>query len=464
VYTAGVRQGGKLLLGVALAGGAYAACRAAGASSPAASTALVTALCASYWITEALPIPVTSLIPFVAFPLLAVASPKELAGAYGHPLILLLLGGFILSKAMEQSGAHRRLAMIMLHLLGGDAGKRLVLGFMVTSALLSMWISNSATTLMLLPVALAVLDREQGSETAQQLAGPLLLGIAYAASIGGLGTPIGTPPNVAFMAVYNETFGREVTFLDWMRLGVPATLVLLPIAYWVLTRKLETRGRFDLPEIGRWTSAERRVLCVFAATAAAWVFRSEPYGGWQQLLGGAKVDDSTVALAAVVVMFLVPDGAGKRLLKWETAATIPWGLLLLFAGGLAIAKAFETSGLSALLASGLGSAAGWPEIVMIGLVCLVVTFLTEVTSNTATAALLLPVLAAAAQATGTEPMKLMIPATLSASCAFMLPVATVPNAVVFGTGRFTTGDMARHGLWLNLLGAAALTLLCTLLL
>jgi sodium-dependent dicarboxylate transporter 2/3/5 len=194
------------------------------------------------------------------------------------------------------------------------------------------------------------------------------------------------------------------------------------------------------------------------------VFRSEPYGGWQRLLGGAKVDDSTVALAAVVVMFLVPDGAGNRLLKWETAATIPWGLLLLFAGGLAIAKAFETSGLSALLASGLGSAAGWPEIVMIGLVCLVVTFLTEVTSNTATAALLLPVLAAAAQATGTEPMRLMIPATLSASCAFMLPVATVPNAVVFGTGRFTTGDMARHGLWLNLLGAAALTLVCTALL
>jgi sodium-dependent dicarboxylate transporter 2/3/5 len=274
-----VRPTAKLLLGAALASGAFLASRAAGASDAAAATAMVTALCASYWISEALPIPVTSLLPFAAFPLLGVTTPKELALAYGHPLILLLLGGFILSKAMEQSGAHRRLALLMLHLVGGDAGKRLVLGFMATSALLSMWISNSATTLMLLPVALAILEREGDSESSRRLAPPLLLGIAYAASIGGLGTPIGTPPNVAFMAVYAETFGQQVTFLDWMQIGVPAALVLLPIAYWVLTRGLASTGRFELPEIGAWTSAERRVLSVFALTAALWIFRSEPFNG-----------------------------------------------------------------------------------------------------------------------------------------------------------------------------------------
>lgn len=459
-----VRPAFKLLLGLLLASVAALASDAIGASSAARATAFVTVLCASYWITEALPIPVSSLIPFAAFPLLGVATPKALASAYGHPLILLLLGGFILSKAMEQSGAHRRLALFMLHLVGGDAGKRLVLGFMATSALLSMWISNSATTLMLLPVALAILEREADPDNARRLSAPLLLGIAYAASIGGLGTPIGTPPNVAFMAVYEETFGREVTFLDWMRVGVPATVVLLPIAYLLLTRDLRTRGRFELPAIGRWTKAERRVLAVFAVTAALWIFRSEPFGGWQVWLGDATVDESTVALAAVVAMFVLPDGSGSRLLSWETAATIPWGLLLLFAGGLAIATAFESSGLSALLATGLGGAAGWPAVALIALICLSVTFLTEVTSNTATAALLLPVLAAAAQATDTDPMKLMIPATLSASCAFMLPVATVPNAVVFGSGRFSTADMARHGFRLNVLGALALTLVCAVLL
>lgn len=430
----------------------------------AAATAAVAALCATFWVTEALPIPVTSILPFVLFPFLGIASPKALAASYGHPLILLLLGGFILSKAMEESGAHRRLALLMLRLVSGDAGKRLVLGFMVTAALLSMWISNSATTLMLLPVALAIIEQEADPAKARTLAKPLLLGIAYAASIGGLATPIGTPPNVVFMAVYQDTFEKQVSFVDWMKIGVPATLCLLPIAFWVLTRDLQKTSRFALPKLGAWTVAQKRVLGVFCLTAALWILRTEPFGGWQALLPDATVDDGTVALGAVVAMFVIPDAKGGRLLSWKTATTIPWGLLLLFAGGLAIAAAFETSGLSAMLAQALVGAADWPTLATILAVCLVVTFLTEVTSNTATAALLLPVLAAAAKALDIEPMKLMIPAALSASCAFMLPVATVPNAVVFGTGHFTTAAMAKVGVWLNVMGAVALSLLCWLLL
>jgi sodium-dependent dicarboxylate transporter 2/3/5 len=249
-----------------------------------------------------------------------------------------------------------------------------------------------------------------------------------------------------------------------MKIGVPAMLVLLPIAFLVLTRGLGGKAAFHLPALGPWTPAQRRVLLVFAATGLLWIFRTEPLGGWSAWAGVSDVDESTIALGAVVLMFLLPDGKGTRLLDWETATSIPWGLLLLFAGGLAIAGAFQSSGLSALLASGLSGAAGWSEFWMILAVCLLVTFLTEVTSNTATAALLLPVLASAAQAASIDPMKLMIPATLSASCAFMLPVATVPNAVVFGTGRFSTKEMAREGFGVNLLGAIALALCCWVLL
>lgn len=454
----------KFLLGLAGAALAFLVAHAAGASTAATWTSVVTVLCAIWWVTEAIPIPITSLLPFALFPLLGVADPQTLSGAYGHPLILLLLAGFMLSKAMEESGAHRRLALMMLRAVGGDASRRLVLGFMLTAALMSMWISNSATTLMLLPVASAVLEQERDEKRRLELARPLLLGVAYAASIGGLGTPIGTPPNVVFLAVYGETFGRQLTFVEWMRVGIPAVIVLLPIAFWSLTRRLKSEGGFELPQLGPWEPRQLRVLMVFATTALLWITRTAPWGGWQALLPEAAVDDGTVALASVIVMFLLPDGQGGRLLSWQSASTIPWGLLLLFAGGLAIAKAFETSGLSELLASGLTFTASWPEVLMIGAICLAVTFLTEVTSNTATAALLLPVLAAAALAAEIEPMRLMIPATLSASCAFMLPVATVPNAVVFGTGLFTTRDMAREGLVLNLLGAVALTALCTLLL
>lgn len=450
-----------LVLGPVLAVVAWIALNALGLPDKAVWCGAVTALCAVWWVTEPIPIPATSIIPFGAFPMTGVLTHKEVASAYGHTLILLLMGGFILSMAMERSGAHKRLALGMVRAVGGRGGPRLVLGFMIASAALSMWISNTATTLMLLPVALAVIDQVNN----KKMAIPLLLGIAYAASIGGVGTPVGTPPNVLFMTIYEERTGQEIPFLEWMQIGIPVVLVMLPLVWLWLTRSLKgSREKLVLPESGPWRPEEIRVLAVFAFTALAWVTRAAPFGGWSGLLGIKGVGDSTVALLAVVVMFLIPDGKGSRLLDWPTATRIPWGLLLLFGGGIAVARAFGASGLSEALGSTLSGLSSWPTVAMIAVLALSVTFLTEITSNTATTALLMPVLAEAGIAAGIDPALLMVPAALSASCAFMLPVATAPNAIMFGTGKFTTSTMAREGFALNLIGTVVITVVCLVLL
>ncbi len=431
-----------------------------GLSRDAAWTAAITAVCATWWVTEPIPIPATSIIPFAAFPLTGVLTHKQIATAYGHTLILLLLGGFILSTAMAASGAHKRLAVGMVRLVGGAGGSRLVLGFMLATAVCSMWISNTATTLMLLPVALAVLEQDEESGGGDTLKVPLLLGIAYAASIGGMGTPVGTPPNVIFMGIYTESTGTEIAFLDWMKVGIPAVAILIPITWFYLTRNLKGSRPLDLPQLGEWSAAERRVLTVFGITALAWVTRTTPFGGWSKLFDVPGAGDSTVALAAVVALFLIPNGKGGRMLDWTTASKIPWGLLILFGGGIGIARGFEASGLSAALGSWLANDLGitaWPVVLMTITICMAVTFLTEVTSNTATTTLLMPVLAAAGIAAGIDPAALMIPAALSASCAFMLPVATAPNAIVFGTDMVTTKIMAREGFALNITGAIIIT-------
>lgn len=429
----------------------------AGLASTAQWCGAIAALCAVWWVTEPIPIPATSIIPFAAFPLTGVVSHKEVASAYGHHLILLLMGGFILSTAMERSGAHKRLALGMVRLFGRSGGRGLVLGFMLASGVLSMWISNTATTLMLLPVALAVINQSKD----EKLGVALLLGMAYAASVGGMGTPVGTPPNVIFMGAYDKIVGREISFLDWMKIGIPIVVVMLPLIWLWLTRGLQKGSSVELPSPGPWRPAEVRVLVVFGLTAAAWITRAEPFGGWGKLFGvEAYAGDSTVALAAVVVLFLIPDGEGERLLDWETAQRIPWGLLLLFGGGIALASGFGASGLSAALGKALGGLAALPAILMILTLCLGVTFLTEVTSNTATTALLMPILAEAGLAIGVDPALLMIPATISASCAFMLPVATAPNAIVFGTNRLPIQTMMREGFILNVAGAFAVTAVC----
>jgi len=419
--------------------------------------AFVALLCVVWWVFEPIPIPVTSLLPLAILPLLGVLTPAEVGQAYGSPLILLLLGGFLLSKAMEHSGAHRRIAIGMVNLFGASSGRRLVMGFMAASAVLSMWISNTATTLMLLPVALAVLDATDQKES---LAVPLLLGIAYAASVGGIGTPIGTPPNLIFMQIYEETTGSTISFTQWMTWGIPVVVLLVPAMAFMLTRNLGGALSVQLPVIGSWRTQEKRVMIVFGLTALAWITRGEPFGGWKAWLDLPMANDASVALLAVVVIFLTPDGKGGRLLDWKTASTIPWGVLLLFSGGICLAKGFVNSGLSDLMGQWLASMTQMHTLALIAVICLVVTFMTETTSNTASTTLLMPVLAAAALASGIAPELMMVPAAMSASCAFMLPVATAPNSVVFGTGMITTSRMAREGVLLNLAGVVVITSVC----
>ncbi|GAB5415112.1 MAG: SLC13 family permease [Congregibacter sp.] len=419
----------------------------------------VALLCIVWWIFEPVPIPVTSLLPLAILPLTGVLTPAQVGEAYGSPLILLLLGGFLLSQAMESTGAHRRIALGMINLFGARSPRRLVMGFMTAAAALSMWISNSATTLMLLPVALAVLE---GVDDRERMAVPLLLGMAYAASVGGVGTPIGTPPNLIFMQVYKDYTGEAISFVRWMSWGVPTVLILVPIMAWSLTRSLPAKGEFRLPEVGAWRPEERRVMAVFAITAFAWVTRSEPFGGWRALFNLPQANDASVALLAVVVMCVIPNGRGGRLLDWEQANRVPWGVLLLFAGGICLARGFVESGLSQLLGELLATFTDMPSFLLILSVCLVVTFMTEATSNTASTTLLMPVLAAAALAASLPPELLMVPAAMTASCAFMLPVATAPNTVVFGSGYISVQRMAREGFLLNFIAAGVVATVCYL--
>ncbi len=428
---------------------------AIGQPQPIVATIAITTLTAAWWITEALPIPATSIVPFALFPLAGVLDHREAAAALGDHVIVLLMGGFMLSKGLEKSGVHERLALYMIAAVGAS-GKRLVFGFMIATAMISMWVSNTSTVLMVMPIALAILARSQD----RSLDAPVVLGVAYAASIGGLGTLIGTPPNVIFAGIYERTTGVEFGFLEWMKIGVPVVAIATPLAALWLTRKVTAHETIAIPDPGRWRTGEVRTLIVFAATVLLWVTRGEPFGGWSGLLGVEGAGDSTVALLAVIAMFLIPDGKGSMLLDWKTASDIPWGMLLLFAGGIAIAAGFEKSGLSALIGTSLTGAQTLPVFALMLTIVLVVTYMSELTSNTAVATLTLPVLAAAAEGTGLAAAILMVPAAMAASSGFMLPVSTAPNAIAYGTGRVTVGQMAREGAALNLMLALVITGVC----
>lgn len=419
-------------------------------------TGAVAILCVVWWIFEPIPIPATAIIPLAVFPLTGVLPQEKIAAAYGSELILLMLGGFILSAAMERSGAHRRIALGMVNVIGGTSSRRIVLGFIVAAAALSMWISNTATTLMMLPIALAVIAQSPD----KKLAIPLLLAIAYGSSIGGLGTPIGTPPNLVFMQQYESFTGKVVSFSQWMSWGLPVVVIFIPIAGLWLTRKLDYCGELVIPPAGNWRPEERRVLIIFGLTALTWVTRLEPFGGWSSWLDLKGANDAIVALVAVVILFLVPNGRGGKLIDWESAERVPWGILILFAAGISIAQAFVESGLSRAIGDQLAVLASLHPLVMITTIALIVTFLTEATSNTATTILLMPILASAALGADIDPSLLMVPAAMSASCAFMLPVATAPNAIVFGSGHVTIANMVREGLALNFIGVVVITLVC----
>jgi solute carrier family 13 (sodium-dependent dicarboxylate transporter), member 2/3/5 len=449
--------------GVLIAIVAFFATQHAGLNASQSWTAAVATLCAFWWVTEALPLSATALVPAVIFPLVGVLSADKAASAYGDPLILLFMGGFMLSRATEYWGAHRQVAQIALRFIGGTSGRRVVLAVIVATTFISAWINNTATALMMLPIAVALMERDKTGK----LAVPLLLSVAYGSSIGGIATPIGTAPNGIFKGVYERVTHLTVPFHQWMFLCVPITIVMMIAAWFLLTYRLKGVDDLEIPPDEKWTAPQKRVLAIFGLACVAWITREIPFGGWQGLLKDQfnvqGAHDMTVAVAATLLLFIIPSGNGEkgsRLLDWEIAEDIPWGVLVLFGGGLCLASAFESSGLSEVigkLASGLGD---WPPLAIIATLCFTVTFLSEFTSNTATSNILMPILAATAKANSMNPALLMIPATLSNSLAFMMPVGTPPNAIAYGTGRVRIGQMVRYGFVLNIIGAIVVTLFC----
>jgi len=426
------------------------------------ATLALTAWVAVWWMSEAIDPAFTALLPLGLLPVLGILDARQVAQSVGNELILLLMGGFMLSRALEGSGAHRRLAYAMVRAAGGRSGRGLVFGFVLATGLISMWISNTATTLIMLPVAYAVIEHYRDP----RLATPLVLAIAYAASIGGLGTPIGTPPNLVFMQQYQQATGNAYDFSDWMRVGVPVLLIMLPILAFGLSRNLKHSPAAELPEMGAWSSAEKRVLSLFGLTALAWMTRTGPFGGWSGWLDLPGANDASVALLAVAAMAMIPSGRNDKqaLLTWEAAVRIPWGALILFAGGIALATAFQESGISDAISNSLVSANHLPVFAMMVIIIACVVLLSEIASNTATAVLLMPILAAAAKGLNIEPALLMLPAAMAASIGFMLPVATAPNAIAYGSGFVTSKDMLREGFWLDIVSVLVVCAVCWLVL
>ena len=441
-----------------------------GMSPAAQAVAAVALLMTVWWITEAIPIPVTALLPLGLFPALNAVPAPQVSGAYANHLIFLFLGGFLIAIAMERWNLHRRIALHIVRLVGTSANG-ILLGFMLATAFLSMWISNTATVMMMLPIALAVarqaetsLGHSDDSPFAFGIA--LMLGIAYAGSIGGIATLIGTPPNAILAGVYEQNYGEAILFADWLLFALPLSLFLLAMVWLYLTRWVCAGQQHSLPggrelvarqlaELGPMTAEEKKVLVVFTLVALAWVSH-----GFITLPALDLVADSTIAILGGIALFLIPArrGSGHFLLDWPTAVKLPWDIILLFGGGFALAAGFQHTGLTLWIGEQLTLLTGVHLLLMVLAVTTLVVFLTEVTSNTATASLMLPIMGALAAAAQLHPLSLMAPAALAASCAFMLPVATPPNAIVYSSRYVSILTMARVGFWVNLLAIGFLTL------
>ena len=457
-------------LGPILAAAVYALLPESESITPEARTcAAIGVLMAVFWMTEALPLAVTSLIPLALFEPLGIAPMRDTAAPYASPLIFLFMGGFMLALAMERWGLHRRVALLTLRLAGSKLST-MVGAFMLASAGLSMWVSNTATAVMMLPIGLSVvaLAEERSGDTARRFAPCLILGLAYACSIGGIATLIGTPPNVALAGFVTSTYGDALGFGRWMLFGLPLAAVFLGLTWWLLTWVLfpitgaELPGgraivRDELRKLGPMSLGEKLTLTVFLLTAGLWVLR-EPLSGWIPALAG--LSDPQIAIAAGITLFALPVAPreGVFVLDWRTASRLPWDVLLLFGGGLSLAAAVDATGLDDAIGSSVTALAGAPVWVIVLGVSALIVFLTELTSNTATAIAFLPILAGAADGLGVDPLVLLLPAAIASSCAFMLPVATPPNAIVFGSGRVRIAQMARAGFLLNLISIALATL------
>jgi solute carrier family 13 (sodium-dependent dicarboxylate transporter), member 2/3/5 len=465
----GTGRSWKLLLGPALAGAVVLL--GPGEDPKVAWMAAVAIWMAAWWVTEAVPIPVTALLPLVLLPLLGIAPVETVALDYGRPTIFLFLGGFLIALALETTGLHRRLALLLVHKVGSRP-RGLVLGFLLSTGLLSMWISNTAAVMVHLPIALSVLAavRAKGGDD-PRLAAAVLIAVAYGANIGGLATPVGTPPNLIYRDQLAKLFPRapSSSFAQWMTIGVPLATAYLGVGWLLLTRVAFRLGGEALlgsrdavlamrKEVGPVRRDELTAAAVFVATALFWVLRA-PLG-----IGNDQTD-GVIAIAAGILLFVLPshERRGERLLEWRETARLPWGMLLVFGGGFALATGFQTSGLSLWLGGRLAALHGIPPFALMLIVCVAITFLTEFASNTAATQMVLPVLAAAATAAGTDPRYLMIPATLAASCGFMMPVGSPTQTIVFGTGLVPMRDMVRAGFWFDLLGIALVAALFGLL-
>lgn len=423
---------------------------------------------AIWWITEAIPIAVTALLPLVLFPLSGGLDLSSTSSAFGHKYVFLYMGGFIIAIAIEKWNLHRRIALNIINLIGSDI-RKIILGFMMATAFLSMWISNTATAVMMLPIGLAIIKQLQDNpdtveDENQTFGKALMLAIAYSASIGGVATLIGTPPNLVLAGVILDTYGYEITFMQWFAFGLPISIILIFICWKYLTKyafsfkqKSFPGGKQEiqrlLSSLGRITYEEKVVALVFALTAFCWITRSVLL---QKLL--PALDDTIIAIFFAIVLFLIPSKKkGEQLINWEEAVKMPWGIILLFGGGMALAKGFETSGLAEWIGSQMTTLSGLPILILILVLIASVNFLTEITSNLATTAMLLPVLAPMALTIDVHPFVLMVGAAVAASCAFMLPVATPPNAVVFGSGYLRIPDMVGKGLFMNIISIFILT-------
>ena len=432
---------------------------------------------ALWWSTEAVPVASTAFIPLIMFPLLGVEDLKAVAQSYAHPTIFLFMGAFILALAVEKWSLHRRIALVVLSRTGTE-GRKLILGFMVAAAVLSMWMTNTSTAMMLLPIATSVaamvVEKSEGvsadNKHAFQVA--LLLALAYATTIGGMSTIIGTPPNVLLAGFIEETYGMQIAFFDWMLIGLPLALVLLPLGWVVLTRVAFTVNVPESPQaasviremrrnMGRLSIAEQRVGRLFLAVVCLWMTRK-----WLNTMPGLEgVSDAGIVMAAALLLFVLPSGRqqGERLMVWDDVSRLPWGVLILFGGGLALAAQVSGSGLAIWLGESLLPLANLGVLILIIAAAGLVVFLTELTSNLATTATFLPVIAAIASQSGIEPLMLCVPVTLAASCAFMLPVATPPNAIVFASGALTIPQMMRAGIMMNFIALVMLTCLAVFL-
>lgn len=425
------------------------------------------------WVTEVLPMPVVALLPIVLFPLMGIADTAETTAPYANPAIFLFMGGFMIGLAIEKWGLHRRIALNVVRVTG-TSGRRIILGFIFATGFLSMWLSNTATTMMMYPIALSVvtvLERgRQQDKAVHNMAVCLLMSIAYASNFGGIATLIGTPPNVAYAAFLKKQYGYTFAFSDWMVIGFPMAVLLMLCLYWVMTQWLfRTQLKDDaaarqliqneLQNLGPMKTPEKRVLAVFALTGFFWIFR--------ELINkftGLKLDDNLIAILGGVLLFVVPGGdgqcRGKTLLQWEDTGKMAWGILLLFGGGITLANQLEKAGIIGMLGEWMASGAGNNILVLVFVIALVSIFISELLSNVAQVIVFAPVISGMADAMQIDPLLLATPMVFAASCASMLPMGTPPNAIVFASGRLKLSDMVKTGLVMNLVAVVLITLFC----